>query len=31
MAPWTAAKVAVPTKFVAGETAMAHKNKAAQE
>ncbi|RLN25469.1 hypothetical protein C2845_PM07G19940 [Panicum miliaceum] len=31
MAPWTAAKVAVPTKFVAGETAMAHKNKAARE
>ncbi|CAO1945665.1 unnamed protein product [Urochloa humidicola] len=30
MAPWTGAKVTVPTKFVVGETAMAHKNKAAQ-
>ncbi|CAO2197964.1 unnamed protein product [Urochloa humidicola] len=31
MAPWTGAKVTVPTKFVVGETTLAHKNKAAQE
>ncbi|CAO2183155.1 unnamed protein product [Urochloa humidicola] len=31
MAPWTAAKVGVPTKFVVGETELAHKSKAAQE
>ncbi|CAO1945666.1 unnamed protein product [Urochloa humidicola] len=31
MAPWTGADVAVPTKFVVGETAMAHMNMAAQE